>query len=239
MSWLALAEWQVTGEDLLHCVRAARCDDHLTKFGRNNRGARPASLGQHYAAAEQADGGHKVGKVSSRVGDRHLFVGHCRSVPKLFDVHKSSLYTWYMASPYKTETRHHPEGKTCHHYTYHWLTCDEYDALRVRANGHCEICGIAEEETKRGSLVIDHYETHNLHVVRGLLCDFCNTVVMRRYASSGIPGVPAQWEAEAHAYVANSWHQVTPEDLAAGDKFAEDLHRRRLERVQRKQGSGA
>ena len=44
-------------------------------------------------------------------------------------------------SLYKTETRHHPEGKLCHHFAYHGLTCDEYDAMRARCGGRCEICG--------------------------------------------------------------------------------------------------
>lgn len=128
-----------------------------------------------------------------------------------------------MTSLYKTETRHHPKGKTCHHFLYHWLTCDEYDALRARADGHCEICGIAEEQTKRGSLVIDHCETQGLHVVRGLLCDFCNTVVMRSFARGRTWGRASEpWDAEARAYVANSWHQVTPEDLAKAAAFTRE-----------------
>lgn len=52
----------------------------------------------------------------------------------------------------QTETRHHAEGKTCFHFMGYGLTCDEYDALRARAAGHCEICGIAEGDTPRGAL---------------------------------------------------------------------------------------
>lgn len=114
-----------------------------------------------------------------------------------------------MTSRYKTETRHHPEGKTCHHFAYHGLTCDEYDALRARANGHCEICGIAEEETRRGSLVIDHCMAQGFHAVRGLLCDSCNIDVMRRYPFCN------RWAAEANRYAANSWHPAARAAAAA------------------------
>jgi Recombination endonuclease VII len=214
-------------EHLQYGIRAACCDHRLTKLCGDDRGTRLAPLGQQYAAAEKTHGGHDIREVCPRLGDRHLLVGHRRSVPTLSNVHKIPLYSSYVTSLYKTETRHHPQGKTCHHFRYHWLTCDEYDALRARAGGRCEICGIAEEQTKRGSLVIDHYETQGLHVVRGLLCDFCNTVVMRSFMRGRTWGRAAEpWNAEARAYVANSWHQVTPEDLARPAAFMQERVRR-------------
>jgi hypothetical protein len=67
---------------------------------------------------------------------------------------------------------------TCHHTTYR-LTCEEFDALWERSAGRCEICGVIETNTKRGRLNIDH-DQRGWHLVRGLLCDLCNSGVMRR-----------------------------------------------------------
>jgi hypothetical protein len=113
---------------------------------------------------------------------------------------------------FKTETRHHPLGKTCHHFEYHHLTCDEYDDLRARAGGHCQICGIAEEDTRRGFLVVDHFRGRKTRVIRGLLCDLCNTTVMRCIDGSRVWGDDARkLEARAREYERASW-QVPSEE---------------------------
>src|SRR4051812_19457719 len=101
-------------------------------------------------------------------------------LPQCFIVREGVLYNCKMetAKPSrKTETRHSKAGKTCHHFVYHRLTCDEYDALRERAAGRCEICGTAEADTGGRRLVVDHFHGGKLHLIRGLLCDSCNVVM--------------------------------------------------------------
>jgi hypothetical protein len=106
----------------------------------------------------------------------------------------------------KTETRHSLNGKTCHHFQYHGLTCDEYDALRARAAGHCELCGTAEPDTGGRRLVVDHYEGNQLRFIRGLLCDRCNSLMScidgrKRW------GPDRSRVAAAREYERRSWHQ--------------------------------
>lgn len=110
------------------------------------------------------------------------------------------------------QNRHHPEGKTCHHFQYHRLTCDEYDDLHARAAGRCEICGTPEAETGGRRLVVDHFTDQGLWLrfVRGLLCDKCN-VVMSCVDGRKRWGANRKWEARAREYQANSWQQPTPE----------------------------
>jgi hypothetical protein len=110
----------------------------------------------------------------------------------------------------RTETRHHPLGRTCHHFQYHRLTCDEYDSLRARAAGRCELCGIAEEEAGGKRLVVDHFELGSARFIRGVLCDKCNAV-MSCLDGTKTWGQNRSWEARALAYEANAWHQPPPE----------------------------
>lgn len=90
------------------------------------------------------------------------------------------------------------------------MTCDEYDALRARSEGRCEICGTPEAETGGKRLVVDHYQRHGLHFVRGMICDSCN-VVMSCMDGNKNWGKNRRWEAKAKEYVANSWQKPTPE----------------------------
>ena len=106
--------------------------------------------------------------------------------------------------------RHERDPVLCHHRACHKLSCDEYDALRERAAGHCEICGIAEEETPRGTLEIDHYTEGGIWYVRGLLCGKCNGGVMACFDGNKKWGENRKWEAKAAEYVARSWHR--PDD---------------------------
>ncbi|WP_158101848.1 endonuclease domain-containing protein [Streptomyces swartbergensis] len=117
------------------------------------------------------------------------------------------------ASPRRTETRHHPEGSTCHHFTFHRLTCDEYDQLRARAAGRCELCTTPESETGGRRLVVDHFWDAGTEVrfVRGLLCDRCNAV-MACFDERKAWGVASrQWEDAARNYEARSFQQPTAE----------------------------
>lgn len=137
----------------------------------------------------------------------------------------------YMTSLSTTETRHHPEGKTCFHFTFYRLTCDEYDALRVRANGRCEICETPEAETDQHRLVIDHFHGKNrTSFVRGLLCDPCNYGVMACIDGVREWGENRKWEARAREYEANSWQQPSPAALAQMAARREKLPRPRRRR---------
>ncbi|MER6601169.1 endonuclease domain-containing protein [Streptomyces parvus] len=108
----------------------------------------------------------------------------------------------------KDQNRHHPQGKLCHHFHEHRLTCDEYDRLKERAAGCCEICGTPEAETGGRRLVVDHFEGRLFRLVRGLLCDRCNSV-MSCIDGTKRWGANRRWEARARQYEAASWHQPT------------------------------
>lgn len=110
----------------------------------------------------------------------------------------------------KRITQHSPPGQRCHHLDFHGLTCDQYNVLRARAVGHCEICGIAEEETPRG-LVIDHFQGRGSRFVRGLLCDRCNCGVMQCIDGYKIWGPHTRsMEDRAREYERNSWQEPSP-----------------------------
>lgn len=66
-------------------------------------------------------------------------------------------------------------GQPCKTHTLYRMDCAEFDALRLRAAGCCEICGIPAEETPAKSLVIDHDHRYGMGAVRGMLCNRCNT----------------------------------------------------------------
>ena len=107
-----------------------------------------------------------------------------------------------------TETRHHPQGKTCHHFEYHGLSCDEFDALHSRSGGQCEICETPVEETGGRRLVVDHYWRDGRRIIRGLLCDKCN-VVMSCMDGRKPWGANRRWEPKAREYEANAWGEAT------------------------------
>lgn len=203
------------GGQLLECrIWAADCLYRFPEFGRDDSRPHLAALGEEHAAAKQAHRGDDLRQVRPRVGDRETLVIHRRSVPNVSSVQQDSEYNRSVTSPYKTETRHHPRGKTCHHFTYHGLTCDQYDAMRARANGHCEICGIAEQDTRRGSLVVDHFRGRRTRVIRGMICDTCNASVMQCIDGNKVwgPGTRAL-EDRARAYDSNPWQMPSEEAL--------------------------
>lgn len=112
-----------------------------------------------------------------------------------------------------TQKRHSATGNPCHHWSYHRLTCDQYDELRARAADRCEICATPEAETGGKRLVVDHFQHGSVRYVRGMLCDKCNALMS---CVDGIKewGENRRWEPKAREYVANSWQQPTPEQLA-------------------------
>jgi hypothetical protein len=79
----------------------------------------------------------------------------------------------------RAQSRHSKSGNQCHHFTYHRLTCDQYDGLLARAGGLCEMCKTAESETGGQRLVVDHFQSNQarIRVVRGMVCDACNSAM--------------------------------------------------------------
>jgi hypothetical protein len=187
--------------------------DCLAQLDRDDGRPRFAALGQEDAATEKAHRGDQLSQVRPCVGDGQPLVIHKRSVPNALGVQQGARYNETVTSPYKTETRHHPLGKTCHHFQYHGLMCNEYDALHARSDGHCEICGIAERDTPRGHLVVDHFQSHGVRFTRGMICDRCNGGVMPCIDGRKVWGANRKWEAKAREYEANSWEKPSREAL--------------------------
>ncbi|MFE7395686.1 endonuclease domain-containing protein [Streptomyces sp. NPDC057557] len=112
-----------------------------------------------------------------------------------------------------TEKRHGTPDTTCVHYLNYALTCDQYDDMRRRANGRCEICQTPEAETTRGMLVVDHFQGGGAWFVRGMLCDRCNSVMSRhdRAAVWGPASLP--FREKAAEYHLNAFGRPTPADF--------------------------
>lgn len=110
----------------------------------------------------------------------------------------------------KDQNRHHPRGAICWHYGRFRLTCDEYDALRSRAKGCCEICDTPEVETVNRRLVIDHFSGRPASYVRGLVCDTCNQVMACYDGNRNWGPKTGPFKERAAQYAANSWH--SPEE---------------------------
>lgn len=65
-----------------------------------------------------------------------------------------------------------PEQARKYHLKSHrGITVEEYDAMFVRQNGKCAICGRDQSEFKK-PLFVDH--SHESQKIRGLLCVNCN-----------------------------------------------------------------
>ena len=82
----------------------------------------------------------------------------------------------------------------CAHRHY-WLTCEEFDAM-AKAQGHaCKLCGDATKP-----LVVDHDHALGIWAVRGLICQFCNSLLAQVDAG--------RWESSARVaqYLAEAWH---------------------------------
>jgi Recombination endonuclease VII len=103
------------------------------------------------------------------------------------------------------------EAKTCHHFAFCGIGCQEYAEIVARANGHCELCGIAEADTQQRRIVIDHDHREDW-MVRGMVCDKCNSL-MSKVDGKKAWGPDRSLEAEALRYVANSWH------LTRGERY--------------------
>lgn len=110
---------------------------------------------------------------------------------------------------------HNRPDLVCHHVLYHGLSCEEYEAMRERAGGRCEICKVDERETKRGFLVVDHFHGSGpaAEFTRGMLCDFCNNSVMQAYDGLKAWGANRRFEEAAREYERNSWEQPSEQAL--------------------------
>lgn len=108
---------------------------------------------------------------------------------------------------------HAPPGKKCHHLHEYYLTCDEYDRLRARAGGCCEICGVSEDTIYRQLLLIDHcYETGK---ARGLVCAGCNAV-MACHDGRKRWGANRRFEEHARRYVERFEATLRPKEADGG-----------------------
>lgn len=95
--------------------------------------------------------------------------------------------------------------RTCQHAIYR-ITCEQYERMLARADGHCEICGIAVEDTPDNRLGIDHDHTagDGWDHVRGMLCTKCNCNL--KYPERG----EREYTPAEAAYMARAWHVVEP-----------------------------
>jgi hypothetical protein len=104
--------------------------------------------------------------------------------------------------------------RTCHHKIY-GMTCGELERLIERAGGRCELCGIRGEDAPRGILCIDHDQRYGFHIVRGLLCDKCNShmgLVDRGERTCG----GAEYDYYRHAWFKDVWtHRAGRDPLRA------------------------
>lgn len=96
---------------------------------------------------------------------------------------------------------------TCQHRVYR-MTCEQFEDLRERAAGRCEVCRIPAEETPQGKLQIDHDGRLGQSAVRGLLCPGCNTLV--KFVEAGRAVDP-----RVTVYLAAAWH-LTAGPVRAG-----------------------
>jgi hypothetical protein len=69
------------------------------------------------------------------------------------------------------------QGYTCGAHSFYGMDCAEFEALRARAAGRCELCSLPEEETPLRKLCVDHAHEYGPTAVRGLVCSRCNSVL--------------------------------------------------------------
>lgn len=119
----------------------------------------------------------------------------------------------------RTETRHATPGNTCNHFQKYGMTCDNFDRLLARAAGRCELCEKPEAETRRGALVIDHFQGGGLFFVRGLICDRCNSVMSRHDRSVAWGPASLPWADKARSYHLGAFEQPTPEEFEQADEY--------------------
>lgn len=180
-------------------------------------GLRLVATREHDVLAEQSDLRNDLGEVVPDLGHSHALFGgrshalriHTRPTSKSVALYNSGVNETPVVRPFN---RHVDPSKICHHFQRFDLDCDEYDQLRKRAAGRCEICKTPEEDTTRGRLIIEHYHHGDLWFVRGLVCDKCNRVMAshdRSIAWGPATRPHAERAAEFHR---NAWG-ATPEEI--------------------------
>lgn len=194
------------------------------------------AAGEDHGLLQQADLGRQLRQVRARISDPEVTQGgdvHALRIQDRSLVHQSGLYnskvTATIPSRY-TETRHSESGKTCHHFARFNLTCDDYDRLRARSAGCCELCGTPEVETPRGALIIDHFQNRDDFYVRGLICDKCNAV-MSCHDGNKVWGANRRWADKAASYAANSFQPPSRPVLPQAKPVAPRTRSRRMLRL--------
>ncbi len=118
------------------------------------------------------------------------------------------------ADRYRREKQGRPEWIRLNAERSRWanygITPEQYDALALRAQGRCELCGRQDDNANggRSGLGLDH--CHGTMRPRGLLCIGCNTALGQIERISG-GGDMDKWFREAMA-----WISPGPPTLAAG-----------------------
>ncbi|WP_435245059.1 endonuclease domain-containing protein [Streptomyces tendae] len=116
-----------------------------------------------------------------------------------------------MSSPVDA-TRH--AASACRTHRMYRMDCTEFDLLRARADGRCEVCRTPEHETTTRQLAIDHDHQYGPGAVRGLVCSACNSALV------WIDRGRSTQDPRFAAYLANSWFmQVTAWARASGQLF--------------------
>ncbi|CAL9534416.1 endonuclease domain-containing protein [Streptomyces sp. enrichment culture] len=109
-------------------------------------------------------------------------------------------------------------GGSCVHAVTHGLSCAQYEAMRDRAQDCCELCHTPGPDTKRGALVIDHFEGMEVRFVRGLLCDRCNALMARHDGMAPWGPSTEHRKNEARAYHLAAFSKPTAEVFARADE---------------------
>ncbi|WP_434744625.1 endonuclease domain-containing protein [Streptomyces sp. A-14] len=98
----------------------------------------------------------------------------------------------------------HESGILCATHKVYSLSCEEYEQMWARADGHCEACGQAIDRTKRDH-AIDHDHRYGITAVRGIVCARCNGYLARletpRFRPTFISG-PGRW---FRSYFLRAW----------------------------------
>lgn len=113
-----------------------------------------------------------------------------------------------------TQNRHSKSGLPCHHFDMHGLTCDEYDDMRRRSDDRCDICRTPEAETGGKRLVVDHFQARRMWIVRGLLCDGCNSLMSKFDGTKNWGPHRTEREPLARAYQERCWQQISDAERA-------------------------
>jgi hypothetical protein len=88
---------------------------------------------------------------------------------------------WQSAHPVQMRRNRQQIARWCRRHPGHALlrkfgiSLEQYFALLQKQGGGCAICGRKVNVTKKRRMPVDH--CHKTNVVRGILCDHCNTAL--------------------------------------------------------------